>query len=79
MRPSCIRWRLIGHGLGAPAQPLWMTLQWTTVLGKHADWCITQKSELLADETVVAYLGSMEISQNDLVGDEGAQSEDDFS
>lgn len=41
--------------------------------------CITQKSELLADETVVAYLGSMEISQNDLAGDEAIQSDDDFS
>ena len=48
-------------------------------MSKLADWCITQKSELLADDTVVAYLGSMEISQNDLAGDDGTQSDDDFS
>lgn len=66
-RPSCLESALLLREIE------------TTILENALKALDQQKSELLADETVVAYLGSMEISQNDLVGDEGAQSEDDFS
>nr|XP_036589267.1 SET domain-containing protein [Colletotrichum truncatum]KAF6801272.1 SET domain-containing protein [Colletotrichum truncatum] len=38
-----------------------------------------QKTQLLADENVVAYLGSMEDTQNDLVEGEVSNDEEDFS
>ncbi|KXH58284.1 SET domain-containing protein [Colletotrichum salicis] len=38
-----------------------------------------QKTELLADENVVAYLGSMEDAQNDLVLEEMSNEDEDFS
>ncbi|KAF4786032.1 putative SET domain-containing protein [Colletotrichum scovillei] len=38
-----------------------------------------QKTQLLADENVVAYLGSMEDTQNDLVQDEISNEDEDFS
>lgn len=39
-----------------------------------------QKSLLLADESVISYLGSMEDAQNDLARDTAAdEDEDDFS
>lgn len=38
-----------------------------------------QKSSLLSDENVVAYLGSTEAAESDLVGDEASSEVDDFS
>ncbi|KAF4808714.1 SET domain-containing protein 8 [Colletotrichum siamense] len=38
-----------------------------------------QKTQLLADENVVAYLGSMEVAQNELVEAEASNDEEDFS
>ncbi|GKT49009.1 SET domain-containing protein [Colletotrichum spaethianum] len=38
-----------------------------------------QKTQLLTDENVVAYLGSMEDTQNDLAEDETSNDEEDFS
>lgn len=38
-----------------------------------------QKSQLYLDKNVVAYLGSMEISQSELADDDAANQEDDFS
>ncbi len=37
-----------------------------------------QKSQLMADEDVVAYLGLMETTQTELVGNEASNEEDDF-
>ncbi len=39
----------------------------------------TQKSQLLADSSVLAYLGSAEVDQNDLAADELDKEDDDFS
>lgn len=38
-----------------------------------------QKNSLLEAENVVAYLGSMETSNSDLVGEEASNEADDFS
>ena len=39
-----------------------------------------QKAALVVDENVVAYFGSMEVAESDLVGDAAAnEEEDDFS
>ena len=38
-----------------------------------------KKTELLADETVVAYLGSMEDTQKEVIAEEASNDEEDFS
>lgn len=38
-----------------------------------------QRRVLLADENVVAYLGSMETAESDLVGEEASNEPEDFS
>jgi len=38
-----------------------------------------QKTSLLNDENVVAYLGSTEAAESDLVGEEPSSEADDFS
>jgi len=40
---------------------------------------LMQRSTLLTDENVVAYLGSMEIAQSDLVDAEASNDAEDFS
>lgn len=51
------------------------------VIGHSLTSFVTQKTELLADEHVVAYLGLMEASQNEQEPSEAVNStnEDDFS
>ncbi len=46
---------------------------------RFADGSHMQKSLLLADENVAAYLGPAEADQNDLVQDEAPNEADDFS
>jgi hypothetical protein len=40
---------------------------------------VIQRAALASNENVIAYLGSMEVSQSDLVDEEASNEEDDFS
>ncbi|GKT60530.1 SET domain-containing protein [Colletotrichum tofieldiae] len=51
----------------------------TSLLGATMKALEDQKTQLLADENVVAYLGSMEDTQNDLAEGEASNDEEDFS
>ncbi|UQC85012.1 SET domain-containing protein [Colletotrichum lupini] len=53
--------------------------QETSLLEAAAKALEDQKTQLLADENVVAYLGLMEDAQNDLVQDELSNEDEDFS
>ncbi len=46
---------------------------------KVTDKVAMQKSRLMEHEDVVAYLGLMEATQTDLVGDEASNEDEDFS
>lgn len=48
-------------------------------LGLDADKGLLQKSSLLENEHVVAYLGLAETAESDLVGEEASNEVDDFS
>lgn len=48
-------------------------------LGLAADRGIMQRSSLLMDKNVVAYLGPMDTAESDLVDEEASNGEDDFS
>ncbi|WQF88812.1 Putative SET domain-containing protein [Colletotrichum destructivum] len=53
--------------------------QETVLLETAVEALEEQKTQLLADENVVAYLGSMEDTQNDLAEEESSNDEEDFS